>query len=119
MPGMHFMLGFIYSFCWPFTKSKEKMQKFKETGDPQHIYENKLDKACFQHDMGYGDFKYLARETTCDKLLRDKAFSIAKKTEYDGYQRGLASIIFLTKGLLLNVHSQKLKLLVALKVRLC
>ena len=95
------------------------MQKFKETGDSQHIYKNKLNKACFQHDMAYGDFKYLARETTFDELLRDKAFSIAKKTKYDGYQRGLASIIFLIKGLLLNVHSQKLKLLVALKVRLC
>ena len=95
------------------------MQKFKETGDSQHIYKNKLDKACFQHDMAYGDFKYLARETTPDELLHDKAFSIAKKTKYDGYQRGLASIIFLIKDLLLNVHSHKLKLLVALKVRLC
>ena len=39
---------------------------------------NELDKACFQHDMAYGDFKDLARRTASDKILRDKAFNIAK-----------------------------------------
>ena len=51
-----------YSACGPFTKNKERIQKFKETRDSRCIYQNELDKACFQHDMAYGDFKDLARE---------------------------------------------------------
>ena len=69
---------FIYSACEPFTKNKERIQKFKETGDTSYIYKNELDKACFQHDMVYGDFKDLERRTASDKVLRDKAFNIAK-----------------------------------------
>ena len=52
---------FTYSACGPFTKNKERIQKFKETGYTNHIYKNELDKACFQHDIAYGDFKDLAR----------------------------------------------------------
>ena len=70
------------------------MQKFKETGDSPYIYQNELDKACFQHDMAYGDFKYLTRRTASDKILRDKAFNIAKNPKYGGYQRGLASMVY-------------------------
>ena len=44
--------------------------------------------------MTYGDFKDLSRRTTSDKVLRDKAFNIAKKSKYDGYQIGLASIVY-------------------------
>ena len=43
--------------------------------------------------MAYGDFKDLARRTASDKVLRDKAFNIAKNPKYDGYQRGLASMV--------------------------
>ena len=50
---------FVYSACGPFTKNKEIIQKFKETGDTSCIYKNELDKACFQRDMTYGDFKDL------------------------------------------------------------
>ena len=57
-----------------FTNNKERIKKFKETGDTSNIYQNELDKACFQHDMAYGDFKDLAKRTTADKVLRDKAF---------------------------------------------
>ena len=95
MPEMHLKQpGFTYSACGPFTKNKERIQKFKETGDTSYIYKNKLDKACFQHDMAYGDFKDLARRTASDKVLRDKAFNIAKNPKYDGYQRGLASMVY-------------------------
>ena len=59
-----------------------------------HIYKNELDKACFQHDMAYGDFKDLKRRTASDKVLRDKAFNIAKNPKYDGYQRGVASMVY-------------------------
>ena len=86
--------GFTYSACRPFTKNKEKIQKFKEMGDRNYIYKNELDKACFQHDMAYGDFKDLARRTASDNVLRDKAFNIAKNAKYDGYQRGLASMVY-------------------------
>ena len=95
MPEMHLkQRGFTCSACGPFTKNKERIQKFKETGDTKYIYRNELDKACFQHDMAYGDFKDLARRTASDKVLRDKAFNIAKNPKYDGYQRGLASMVY-------------------------
>ena len=95
MPKMHLKQpGFTYSACRPFTKSKERIQKRKETGDTKYIYRNEFDKPCFQHDMAYGDFKDLARRTASDKVLRDKAFDIAKNPKYDGYQRGLASIVY-------------------------
>ena len=79
MPEMHLREpGLRYSACVPFTKDKERIQKLKETGDTKYIYRNKLDKACFQHDMAYGDFKDLARRNAADKISRDKAFNIAK-----------------------------------------
>ena len=93
--GMHLKQpGFTYSACDSFTKNKERIQRFKETGDTSFIYKNELDKACFQHDMAYGDFKDIARRTASDKVLRDKAFNIAKNPKYDGYQRGLASMVY-------------------------
>ena len=70
------------------------MQKFKETGDSWYIYQKELDKTCFQDDMAYGDFKDLTRRTAYDKILRDKAFNVAKNPKYDGYQNGLASIAY-------------------------
>ena len=79
MPEMHLKQPqFTYSACGPFTKNKERIQKFKETGDLRYIYKNELDKACFQHDMAYGDFKDVAKRTAANKVLRDKAFNIAK-----------------------------------------
>ena len=95
MPEMHLKQpGFTYSACGPFTKNKERIQKFKETGDTSYIYKNELDKACFQHDMAYGDFKDLKRRTFSDNVLRDKALNIAKNPKYDGYQKGLASMVY-------------------------
>ena len=86
--------GFTYSACGPFTKNKEVIQKFIETGDTNYKYKNELDKAYFQHDMVYGNFKDLARRTASDKVLRDKTFNIAKNPKDDGYQRGLASMVY-------------------------
>ena len=94
MPEMHLRQpGFTYSACGSFTKNKEKIKEFKETGDSRYIYQNELDKAWFQHNMAYGYFKDLNRRTGSDKVLRDKAFKIAKNPRYDGYQCGLASMI--------------------------
>ena len=86
--------GFIYSACGPFTKNKERIKKFKERGDLRYIYQNELDKSFFQHDMAYGDFKDLNRRPAADKVLPDKAFNIAKNSKYDGYQHGLASMVY-------------------------
>ena len=95
MPKMHLkQSGFTYSACGPFTKNKERIQKFKETGDTNYIYKNEPHKACFQHDMVYGYFQDLAGRTAPDKILIDKAFNIAKIPKYDGYERGLASIVY-------------------------
>ena len=86
--------GFTYSACGPFTKNKERIQKFKETGDTNYIDKNELDKACFQYDMPYRDFKGLARGTASDKVLRNKTFNIPKNPKYAGYQRELASMFY-------------------------
>ena len=69
-------------------------QKFKETGDSSYICQNELGKACFQHDIAYGDFEDLPRRTASDKILRDKSFNIAKNPKYDGYQHELASMVY-------------------------
>ena len=44
--------------------------------------------------MAYGNYKGLARRTVSDKILRDRAFNIATNPKYDGYQRGLASMVY-------------------------
>ena len=95
MPEMHLRQpGFTYRACGQFTKNKERIQKFKETGDTSCIYKNELDKACFQHDVAYGDFKDLAKRTAADKVLRNKAFKSASDQKYDVYQRGLPSMVY-------------------------
>ena len=48
---------FTYITCGPFTKSKETIQKLKEPGNSRYIYQNELNKPCFQDDMAYADFK--------------------------------------------------------------
>ena len=95
MPEMHLRQPqFVYSACGPFTRYKERIKEFKRTGDARYIYRNELDKACFQHDSAYADHKDLINRTKSDKVLRDKAYNIASNPEYDGYQRGLASMIY-------------------------
>ena len=86
--------GLTYVACGPFTKNKERIQTFKETGDSRYIYQNELDKACFQHDMAYGDFKNLTRRTAPDEILRILRiwYNIVINLKSDEYQRGLASM---------------------------
>ena len=74
-------------------KTKKEFKNLKKQ-DTSYIYKNELDKACFQHDMAYGNFNDLKRRTASDKVLRDKAFDIAKNPKYDGYQRGLAYMVY-------------------------
>ena len=95
MPEMHLKEpGFTYSACGPFSKKKERIEISIQTGNTDFIYKIELDKACFQHDMAYGKSKDLVRKTQSDKVLRDKAFKIASDPKYDGYQRGLASMVY-------------------------
>ena len=70
------------------------MDHLLKTKKESKSYRNELDKACFQHEMAYGDFRGLARRTAADKILRNKAFNIAEDPKYDGYQRGLASMVY-------------------------
>ena len=69
----------------PFTKTKERVQKIKEKADLRCIYQNELDKTCFQHNMTYGDFKDFPRTTAADKVLHNEAFNIAKNPKYHVY----------------------------------
>ena len=95
MPEMHLRQPqFVYSACGPFTRYKERIKKSKQTADTHYIYRNELDKACFQHDSPYENHKDLINRTKYDKVLRDKAYDIASNREYDGYQRGLASMAY-------------------------
>ena len=95
MPEMHLKQpGFTYSACGPFTKNKERIEKFMQTGNTDFIYKNELDKAFLQHDMAYGKSKDLAKRTESGKVLRNKAFKVASDPKYDGYQRGLASMAY-------------------------
>ena len=94
MPEMHLkQLGFTYSACGSFAKNKEIIEKFMQTGDTNFIYKNELDKVCFQHDMAYGKSKDFVKRTQSDKVLRDNAFKIESDPNYNGYQRGLASMV--------------------------
>ena len=110
MPKMHLRQPqFTYSACGPFTKHKQRIQKFKETGDINYRYKNELDKACFAHDSAYSDSKVLTKRNVADKILRNRAFNIAKDPKYDGYQRRLASMVYTffdkeVVSLILNLH---------------
>ena len=95
MPNLHLeQPGFAYSTCEPFTKHRERIQTFREKGNLKHLYRNELDKACFAHDAAYSESKDLAKRTISDKILKDRAYEIARNRKYDGYQRALASMVY-------------------------
>ena len=73
---------------------KKELKNLNKRGDTRYIYRNELDKACFQHDSAYADHKDLINRTKSDKVLRDKAYDIASNPEYNGYQRGLTSMVY-------------------------
>ena len=107
MPEMHLRQPqFVYSASGPFTRHKERIKEFKCTGDARLLYRNELDKACFKHDAVYAKYKDVENRLISDQKLRNSAYDIASNPKYDGYQRGLASMvyIFFTQKLL---HSTK------------
>ena len=85
---------FVFSACEPFTIHKERIKKFKQTGDTRYIYRNELNKTCFQHNSACADHKELINRTEPDKVLRDKAYDVASNSKYGGYQRGLESMVY-------------------------
>ena len=90
MPEMHLRQpGFTQNVCGPFITNKQRIRNLKDTRDSSYICQNKLDKACFEHDLAYRDFQHLAKRTTTDKALHDKAYENAHSLQYDGYQEGL------------------------------
>ena len=95
MPEQHLKQPkFTYSACGPFTKHRERIQNFRETGNLKHLYRNELDKACFAHDAAYSGCKDLAQRTISDKILKDKAYEIARNHGHNGYQRALSSMVY-------------------------
>ena len=83
-----------YSPCGPFAKHTQRIQDFLNTGKLSYIYKNDLDKACLQHDMAYNKFKDLEKRTQSDMVLKNKAIKIASNPKYNGYERGLASMVY-------------------------
>ena len=95
MPEMHLRQPqFVYSACGPFTRHKERIKEFKCTGDTRLLYRNELDKACFKRDAAYAKYKDVENRLISDQKLRNSAYDIASNPKYDGYQRGLASMVY-------------------------
>ena len=86
--------GFTDITCGSFTKNRERFQKFRETGNLKHLYRKELDKACFAHYTAYFDRKNLVKRTISDKILKDRAYEIARNRKYNEYQRELASVVY-------------------------
>ena len=86
--------GFTYSARGQFTRNKERIEKFIQTGNTDFIYRNELDKACFHHDMDHDKSKDWAKRTQSGNVLRDKAFKFASDPKHDGHPRGLASMVY-------------------------
>ena len=111
MPELHLeQPGFTYRAWGAFTAHRERIQNFRETGYLKYLYRNELDKPCFAHDAGYSESKALANRTISDKILKDRAYKIARNPGYDGYQRALASMVYKTfdmkTGSGINVNEQ-------------
>ena len=95
MPEMHLRQPqFVYSACSPFTRHKERIKEFKRTDDTRLLYRNKLDKDCFKHDAAYAKYKDVENRLISDQKLKNSAYDIASNPKYDGYQRGLASMVY-------------------------
>ena len=96
MPELHLVDPIVkkYSSCGPFTKHAKRIQDFLNTGKLNYIYKNDLDKTCFQHDIAYNKYKESEKRTQSDRVLKDKAFKITINQKYNGYERGLSSMVY-------------------------
>ena len=95
IPEMHLRQPkFVYSVCGPITRHKERIKKFEHTGNTRLLYRNELDKACFKHNAAYAKYKDAENRLISDQKLRNSVYDIASNPVYDGYQRGLASMVY-------------------------
>ena len=95
MPELHLRQPeFTDSTCEPFTKHRERIKKFRETGNLKHLYINKLDKVCFAHDAVYSESNNLYKRIILDKILKNRAYEITRNCGYNKYQRALASMVY-------------------------
>ena len=83
-----------YSPCGPFTRHKQRINDFMKDGKLSHILKNRLDAACFQHDSAYANYKDRLNRKKSDVILKNKALEIAMDPRVNGYQRGLASMVY-------------------------
>ena len=93
-----------YSSCSPFTRHQKTIDMFMKDGRLSHILKNRLNAACFQHDSAYAKYKDRLNRKQSDIVLKNKALKIATDPRVNGYQRGLASMVYKffnerTKGL--------------------
>ena len=96
-----------YSACGPFTRHQKRIGMFMKDGRLSHILKNRVDAACFQHDSAYAECKDRANRKQSDTVLKNKALKIATDPRVNGYQRGLASMVYkffneITKGSEIN-----------------
>ena len=96
MPEMHLWDPKVkkYSACGPFTRHQKRIDMFMKDGRLSHILKNRLDAACFQHDSSYAKYKDRANRRQPDIVLKNKALKIATNPRVNGYQRGLASMVY-------------------------
>ena len=95
MPEMHLRQPqFVYSACGPFTRHKERIKEFKRIDNTHLLYRIELDKVCFKHDAAYEKYKDVENKLISDQKLRNSSYDIASNPKYDGYQRGLASMVY-------------------------
>ena len=80
--------------CGPFTRHKGRIKEFKRRGDTRLLYRNELDKAYFKHDATYAKYKDVENRLISDQKIRNSAYDIASNPKYDGYQRGLVSMVY-------------------------
>ena len=77
-----------------FTIHLKRIKKFGETDNLKHLYRNKLDKACFTQNATYSHNNDLVKRTLSDKILKDRAYEIARNFGYHGSERALASVVY-------------------------
>ena len=86
--------GFTYSACGPFLKYRKRILKIRENCNLKQLYRNELYKACFAHGAAYSYSEGLARRTISDKILKVRAYEIARNRGNDGYQGAFASMVY-------------------------
>ena len=96
MPEMHLWGAKVrkYSACGPFTRHKQRINDFMKDGKLRHILKNKLDSACFQHDSAYAKHKDRLNRKKSDVVLKNEALESVMNPKINGYQRGLASMVY-------------------------